>query len=71
MHVPRGGARRHESNQKRIDAPGAQLMTEHNASAFSALSSDILVTDYTPSGRHSSGPLNCDFGGNTRTQKIP
>jgi hypothetical protein len=44
-------------------------MTEHDASASSALSSDILVTDYTPSGRHSSEAVNGDFGGNTPRPK--
>jgi len=37
---------------------------------FSALSSDFLVTDYAPSGRHSSEAVNCDFGSNTTVQKF-
>ena len=44
MHVLGGGTRQYESDEKRIGAV-RQLMTQHNASVFSALSSDILVTD--------------------------
>ena len=50
MHVPEGDTRRYESDEKTHRRAVLQLRTEHDASAFSALSSDILVTDYPRSG---------------------
>src|SRR6516165_2592052 len=49
MHVLGGNTRRYESDEKRIGAVH-QLITRHDANVFSALSSDILVTDYPHSG---------------------